>query len=434
MLSNEQIILFGFPKWEGDYMKSTVHLAKELAKNNQVLYVDYPYTWIDLIRGLKGKPFIPVKEIMGWNKRLKPLESETNKNLHLLRLPPILPMNWVNQQSRFEQLARFNTRMIVPTVQKTTRQLGFSDPIVINAFLPALGIPLKDAFNEKLLVYYCYDEIQSAPWIKKHGARQEAKFMELADLVITSSVQLHKNKGPLAKDIGIVKNGVDLKLFGKENLVPIAPLSSNKYKYNIGYIGSIDSRLDVPLLTHAIQEHPNLFFSFVGRIVDQEIYSCLSQFENVKFYGPQDIEQLPSFIEQFDIGIIPFLKNKLTASIYPLKVNEYLARAKPVVSTNFANLQDFTKVIKIAKNQAAFTNALSSMAADNDLNIKEMRLNIAAENAWENRGLQFGELIKRKLLTKKRNAATEKRIKPFQSTGSSIFEERNRTNELKAIT
>ena len=262
MLSNEQIILFGFPKWEGDYMKSTVHLARELAKNNQVLYIDYPFTWLDLMRGVRGKTHIPVQEILGWKRRVKALTQETPSNLHLLRLPPILPMNWIDGQSRFELMAHLNAKICSPFIKKAMDQLGFDQPIVINAFLPALGLPLIGAFDEKLLVYYCYDEIGSAPWINKHGANQEAKFMKLADLVITSSVKLYQNKGTLANEIGLVKNGVDLSLFGRADLVEISSLSDKQYEQNIGYIGSVDSRMDASLLAEVIKHQPNFFFSY----------------------------------------------------------------------------------------------------------------------------------------------------------------------------
>lgn len=433
MLKNAEIIVFGFPKWEGDYMKSTVHLARELARHNRVLYVDYPFTCLDVMRGLLGKPYIPVKEIIGWKKRLQVLQAEEGVDLHLLRLPPILPMNWLHRQSHFEQLARFNARTIKPVVQKAADQLGFQEPIVINAFLPAMGIPLRGAFKEKLLAYYCYDDINSAPWINKHGASQEAKFLQLADLVITSSVQLYQNKAALAQDIGLVKNGVDMRLFGKKTLEPIPPLSKPKYAQNIGYLGSVDSRLDLPLLERVVQELPHFCFSFVGRVVDQQVYQCLNRFENVQFFGAQPIELLPSFIEQFDAGIIPFVKNQLTASIYPLKVNEYLARAKPVVSTDFANLDDFTEVIAIAGEAGAFAQALCRTTGQLNAVLAKKRQSMAAENSWEKRASQLGALLNRKLLTKKRKATTENRIKPFSSTDSSIFTQSNRINEHQAL-
>lgn len=410
MLCNEQIVIFGLPKWEGDYQKSTILLAKELAKTNQVLYVDYPFTVLDCARGVMGKPHIPNKNIFGLKKRLSTIHSSESGGLYLFRLPPIIPMNWVENEQKYESIARCNTKIILPSLRRTLRQIGFTQPIIINAFLPGLGIPLKGQFNEKLLVYYCYDDIGNAPWLKKYGLNQECQFIKDIDLVVTTSSQLYKLKKWHAKDIDLVKNGVDFSLFEGVKLPDILTLNEAGKKINIGYIGSLDTRIDLDLLCFLIKELPACQFSFVGRVVDKNIEYQLRRFPNVKIVGPQALDTLPAFIEQFDIGIIPFLKNDLTKAIYPLKVNEYLARAKPVVSTDFADLSEFAQVIDICASKETFLTALQHTLQTESHELKAQRKEIAQNNSWENRGKQLAKILNRKLMTKKRKELTENRI------------------------
>jgi glycosyltransferase involved in cell wall biosynthesis len=72
-------------------------------------------------------------------------------------------------------------------------------------------------------------------------------------------------------------------------------------------------------------------------------------FPNVTLAGPQPAAELQGWVQQMDVCLIPFVKNKFTAGIYPLKINEYLAAGKPVVSTRFAPLQEFEDIVFLAE-------------------------------------------------------------------------------------
>jgi hypothetical protein len=410
MIQGEQIIVFGFPKWEGDYLKSTVHLAKQLAKHNQVLYVDYPFTVLDVWRGIRGKSFIPVSEIIGFKDRLR-LENITETgSLHLLRLPPSLPTNWTSAASTFERLTRWNAGLFLPSLRKAMRKLGFEQPIIINAFLPGLGVQLKGRLNEKLLVYYCYDEIGSAPWIEKHGARVEDQFLPAVDLVITSSDPLAEKKKRLNPHCTTVKNGVDLACFGKKDLASIEPFVPATYQQVVGYIGSIDDRLDYDLLSQLFGDFPEVYFAFVGRQLSARGTSILQSFPNVGLLGPRPVEELATYVKGFDVGIIPFVKNELTAAIYPLKINEYLARGKAVLSTDFTDLSEFGSLIEVEQAGPDFSLALQRSLAEKSQTMSGARREMARQNSWDRRGEELSSLLARALETKKGAIPAKKRI------------------------
>ena len=174
MSKRKQIVCLGFPKWEGDYMKSTVSLMSELAKKHDVLYVDYPYTWKDLAFRLLGREkTASVTRLLGTQDRLRSLQLQHGQTIHLLTLPPFLPANWLSSSKAYDQLLAWNSRIALKEIQQAMRRLNFQQAIVVNAFNPALGNVLAGELKEKLLVYYCYDEINGAHWISKHGPRHE---------------------------------------------------------------------------------------------------------------------------------------------------------------------------------------------------------------------------------------------------------------------
>src|SRR5688572_11340936 len=86
---------------------------------------------------------------------------------------------------------------------------------------------------------------------------------------------------------------------------------------------------------------------------------------NVIFTGPKKLETLPQYLAYMDVAILPFLVNDLTKSIYPLKLNEYLAAGKPVVSTNFStDVQSFSEVVYISSSHTEFIDNIRKGIAD----------------------------------------------------------------------
>jgi hypothetical protein len=95
------------------------------------------------------------------------------------------------------------------------------------------------------------------------------------------------------------------------------------------------------------------------------------------------------------VGIIPYVCNELTAAIYPLKVNEYLAMGLPVVVTPFASMGEADEVVYIAKNARLFIANIEMALTETDDRLKQQRLNIARKADWKERSTQLMEIIER---------------------------------------
>jgi glycosyltransferase involved in cell wall biosynthesis len=80
----------------------------------------------------------------------------------------------------------------------------------------------------------------------------------------------------------------------------------------------------------------------------------LQKIRNVKFFGKVPYKELPTKLKEFDIGIIPFKINKLTKAVDPVKVYEYMAAGKNVVSTDLPELYRLKNYIYIAENHEQF--------------------------------------------------------------------------------
>ena len=393
MLKNKSIICIALPTWEGSYLKSTVQLMTELAKDNKVLYVEYAFTYKDVLKGIFGKD-IPYKRILGLKSRIRQIPIAKGKFIHVLNLPPVLPVNWIKDPDTYHRISESSKPKVRKAIHKAMSKLGMEDPIIINAFNPFLGNHLIGHLNEKLHLYYCYDEIGASEWTKNHGARLEALFAAKVDAIITSSNTLFANRKHLNKNCFVVKNGVNFDLFSQK--ADHYPLKKYKEKYQkiIGYIGTVDHRIDFKLMEACARSYPNLAFVFVGRVTHREGEARLRKHPNIFLLGTQPPSELNNFIQAFDLGLIPFLKNEITEAIYPLKINEYLAAGKPVISTEFGDLDDFRAIALITKKPSEFIDTISVELESDSIDKQDHRIYTASQNSWEARAAQFGSIIK----------------------------------------
>lgn len=385
------IVCHAFPAWDGNYVKSTVELMKAAAaQGHRILYVDYAYTWTDFFKGILGKSGAPWRRMVGVSPRIR-----SEQGLHILSLPPVLPSNFLKNPRWHDVVDRLNSKWMGHFIRRATRQLGMEGATVVNAFNPSFGVHLAGRLGERRLVYYCYDEIGAAAWAGRHGARLERKFMGHCDAVVVSSEGLRTKQAARHDAVFTVKNGVDATLFCAEVPQAALPTLPNWAQGQpvIGYLGSVDDRLDIGLLEGLFRQFAHAKFVFVGRVQDRALQARLAAFPNVFLAGAQAPAALPGWVARMDVCLIPFVKNEFTAGIYPLKINEYLAAGKPVVSTDFAPLADFSGIVAITDSAEAFeksvAEALRPCAPDVAQAAVSRRRAFALGNDWSEKAKQF---------------------------------------------
>jgi glycosyltransferase involved in cell wall biosynthesis len=109
----------------------------------------------------------------------------------------------------------------------------------------------------------------------------------------------------------------------------------------IGYVGAITNHINCDLVAAMARLRPCWSWVFVGP--RQIPLNQLKDLPNVHFLGQQPHPSLVNFIRQFDVCIIPYQLNSYTETVFPTKLNEYLAVGKPVVSTNLPAVCKFNE-------------------------------------------------------------------------------------------
>lgn len=380
------IVILASPAWRGNYMKSTVELAKELTANKDVdklLFIDSQRTYKDLILKFYKVPFL---RMIGLKNRM-----EIDNNTIIYTPSPILPINWVKNEKLYSFLAKINSTIIKRNILSAYKRADIKNPVVVNAFNPIVGYYLHEKLQEQLSIYYCYDEISACEWSQKHGPRYEEKFAKQVDIIACTSSNLALEKSKFNPNVITIKNGVDYENYHKHFK---AKRFSAIKKVVIGYIGSIDDRLDYELLEYCIKRLKTVEFRFVGRIKDAK-YKILDNYPNVTFIGNLTPDALAVEVNNFHVGLIPFVKNKFTANVYPLKINEYLSAGLMVVSTDFADLSDFKNDISITSTHEDFLNGIKRQVSHSTSMKSTMRTLIGKTNSWAERAKLFISEIKK---------------------------------------
>lgn len=388
------IIMLALPRWDGDYSSTAWSLAKEFSRTRRVFYIDNPFTVKEFLAGFKSR------QIKSRTKALLTGRSAYKTiNPNLITVTPRLtvPVNFLPEGPLYDRLSAFNDGILFRTVRKLLNDFKIKDFIFINSFNPFYARKWPDFFKPALYVYHTVDDISHSKYIHKHGPRLEAAAIKEANLTFTTSMELKRLKSALTQNIHYLPNAADVSLF-RNSLNGTFKMPQELKTITrpiVAYTGHLDGRLDYDLLKFVFTAHPDKVFLMIGPAsIDKTLYEELAAFPNVVFTGKKDLSELPAYLHYAHCTIIPFKCNTLTKSIYPLKVNEYLAAGKPVISTPFSDdILMFKGTIEIADNYEAFSQAIGASIKNDSPEKVHARQCAADQNTWEARAESFWSVI-----------------------------------------
>jgi glycosyltransferase involved in cell wall biosynthesis len=392
-----QIIYIALARWDGQYTSTAFSIAKELSNQEKtVYYIENPLTLKDVFINIHKKEI---------TKRLLALflgiNNTTNIKDNLIAVIPlsVFPINWMPKGKLYNLFTKFNNILFAKSIQKIIKKEKLKDYIIYNSFNPFYTFTSKSN-PAKLSIYQSVDDISQSDYIKKHGTYLEKKYAQSSDLVFVTSSHLKRKLTEYNKNTHLVANAANIKMFNKtlkqdENEVNLEA-SFEKYKVIIGYVGNICHRINYQLLLKIVEEYPEYLLLMVGPINarNPEIQR-LKKYNNTCFTGSKKPTELIPYLKKMDCAIIPFLKNELTKSIYPLKINEYLAAGLPVITTNFSeDIKSFKDVIYLCDNEEDFIIQIQKSIKENSLDMTKKRIEFVSSNNWTNRTLQILDIIK----------------------------------------
>lgn len=268
-----------------------------------------------------------------------------------------------------------------------------SKPVVILEFphkeLIEKIYEIKKYFEKSIIIYDCIDLWEGELGGEWYSKKIETKVVKEADLVTASSKVLvnHIKKIGKKKIVEYLPNAYNENIFNNNNTFEYPNDLVTNEKKKILYMGSLyGGWIDWNLIRKLIIKLYDYEFIFIGSLdYNSTWYKEFSKYKNIYFLGLKKQNELPNYIQNCDVCIIPFISNlDLTKAISPLKVFEYVSMYKPVVATKMPELSKIPEV-HIAKNDQEFVN-LIQILTKNDYKFDKLKVKeFLSKNNWKSR-------------------------------------------------
>lgn len=378
-MSARGFIVFG-DDW-GGHPSSVQHLFRRIARA-------HPTLWVNTV-GLRpprldrNDASRVVRKVRRW---FDPPAGQGDRSsadegldLHVVS-PPMSP--WAGAPA-LRALNRLSMRV---AVERAASRLGMRAPVVVTT-VPN-GVDGSGLAGSQALIYYCVDDFTNWPGVDAALAREmERELLEVAAGVIATSARLAETRRARRGETTILPHGVDVKHFARASDPVTTPrVGLKRGRPLLGYIGLVDERMDVDLVARAAKRRPDWDFVFVGptdRAPDRRF-----ERDNVRLLPAVPYAELPSVLAAFDVALLPYARNELTRSINPLKLREYLASGRPVVSTSLPEVRAYAPEVLLADDPEAFEAAVeSALAGPRDR--RAQRASLLAGEDWDDRAERF---------------------------------------------
>lgn len=371
-LSNRDIICFSTHYWDERRFRKQEFMSR-FSRANRVLFVEPSFS---MVRSTEGH----LEEIAENRFLLSSLEAR-EQNLHLLKPPRGLP-KWHNPA-----IHRLNYRWYGRIVGRAARRLGFRNSIVW-LYPPSYFYALSEIPHERIVFDLVDDLSAYGAENLDHVEELTEKLIDASDLVLVTAKTLLDRYRDRAAEIVQIPNGFDDRLFSPDRIGsdlpdPLREIPSPR----IGMVGTLFTFLDFELLEMVADSYREASIVLVGpteRNVEREV-AKLCEKPNVIHLGSRLQAEVPGYVAGFDVCLNPFQRGRLADSVSPLKVYEYLAMGRPVVSTPMRALQmeEIADQISFAADAAEFCARIGDALGGDDDRQRQARRAAVSRFSWD---------------------------------------------------
>ncbi|EEV47085.1 MULTISPECIES: hypothetical protein [Enterococcus] len=222
---------------------------------------------------------------------------------------------------------------------------------------------------------------------KKSAYQGYLQINKISDFYCCNSIETQKfckeNFSIIPK---LIKNGVFPITINKKNIEKKQQLKKklSNYEKSVGYIGKLGTRIDEDLVNILSQRLPKVLFVYIGPHLkgqkNKKLADIIKNKHNIIEFGPISSYEIYSYLELFDILIIPHSVGKNENGGDPLKLYQYLNARKKIISTGILGVDEFKEIITITNNYEEWINEIEEYDTNESPKYKT-----PSSIFWENR-------------------------------------------------
>ncbi|CCE24402.1 putative glycosyl transferase [Methylotuvimicrobium alcaliphilum 20Z] len=281
---------------------------------------------------------------------------------------------------------------------KKAINLGSKDSSFISLAFHPFFWPYVETLNSDFVVFHIYDLFSKMHAWDSNIELMYQNLLNRADLITASSEAMVQDLSEKQLNkVKILHNGVDLDIFNNDIKYPCPDDLSEIPHPRIMNTGNIGRKIDLSLIVDIAKKRPEWHWVLVGNVMlnslETDPYSQTALNEsknlsNIHFLGEKNRLEIPAYAQHSDINVICYRirKDEWVSAVYPLKLNEYLAIGKPVISSPIETVINlFSSVVDIASTPQEWVNAIEKALNQGGVGTSCDRINISKQNSWDNR-------------------------------------------------
>lgn len=362
-------ILYFSPIMWNDLKQRPQHIAEELAKENNIIYVEPSVSFINSIFNKNNF----------YNKNYQKL----NSNFEIIRASGFFRLPKSFEFFDFLKVGVFIERLILKKYIKNSDVIWLGSPVFY---------PLIKNIKNKTIIYDKMDDYAGLiknVFLKKYLIKAENKLINFVNIIFVSCNKfLNEIKH---KNIFLIKNGISNsfnKLDFNSEISFFLKEQREKGNKIFGYIGTIDDWFDFDVINKILNFDKKFCVVIVGK-------NNLNKIENDRafYFNPVSKKYLPNIIKSFDFSLYNFKKNSLLDTINPVKIYEYLSLNSKVISVKSMETIEYKNYLNLYDNYDELNNILNNLNSINSpFENNFLQEQFIINNSWESR---VSEILKR---------------------------------------
>ncbi|MGI8574698.1 MAG: glycosyltransferase [Egibacteraceae bacterium] len=235
------------------------------------------------------------------------------------------------------------------------------------------------------VVYEAVDAYHLTPgvvgrWAPIHHTA-ERRLVALADVVVAPSAPLAgflEQQG--AANVRLLAHGVDLFDWRGPR-----DARSRRESPVVGFVGTIDYRIDIELLRYVATARPHWRLRLIGPVQEGFDPAKLADLENIGVEPAIAHAALGDVLAGFDVGIMPYRDDPACRYLSPVKNLEYMAAGRPAVARPIGALRGNDDLVRFGGTPHEFLEQLELALEGDDLQLARRRRAVAEANSWDRR-------------------------------------------------
>lgn len=364
------VVVSGYMPWKRG-TSTSYYIASLLARIATVVYVEPRVPWRHTVlhRTASRLTLAITRPMRRLNDRL------------WLYTPLALPLG------RLNCVESLNQRLLATAFQHALKRAGLV-PSLMWFTETRNAIFLRDAFPALPAIFHATDYFTSPV-----DVAAAHRLVKEVDLVLASSPLILKSLPDGNPNRAVLRNGWEPAFLENCGDPPaaLADVPSPRllvvgflgWHYDFALLATLSSRMPVSLI-------------IAGPVAkalpksDRKHLTALRNDRKVYFLGEQPAAQIPSIINSCDVCLIPWKHSLRNYAADPLKVYQYLAIGKPVVSSPVNVLEELVPLVKICADESSFMLAIKEALTETaNPALTERRKSYASRCTWEARWEEF---------------------------------------------